>query len=166
MTYLKLLDRALSKVESVLLIVFLGTMLLLAFAQVVLRNVFGTGFVWADTIVRHLVLWTGFVGAALAAGEGKHISIDALTKFVPPHTRRLVQVFTSVFAVLACCFLAEAAWTYLKAEHAEGVDLVLSIPTWVAILIIPAGYGLIAVHFLVKAVDNFLLVVRRPPEAS
>jgi TRAP-type C4-dicarboxylate transport system permease small subunit len=166
MTYLNLLDRLLSKVESVLLIVFLGTMLVLAFAQVILRNVFGTGLVWADTIVRHLVLWAGFIGAALATGEGKHISIDALTKFLPAHIRLLAQVVTSLFAVFACYFLANAAWTFLRAEYAEGVELVLSIPTWAALLIIPVGYGLMAVHFVVKAVGGFYQLVRAPREGS
>ncbi|MCK7524997.1 MAG: TRAP transporter small permease [Ignavibacteriales bacterium] len=62
-------------------------MVLLAFAQVILRNVFGTGLVWGDTIVRHMVLWAGFVGGALASYEGRHISIDALTKFFPPRVK-------------------------------------------------------------------------------
>ena len=51
MRYVLAVDRGLAKAETVLLVIFLGTMILLAFAQVVLRNVFGTGLVWGDTDV-------------------------------------------------------------------------------------------------------------------
>jgi len=111
MTVLRLLDRILSKIELVFLVVFLGAMVTLAFGQVVLRNALGTGIPWADTIVRHLVLWAGFMGAAMATSAERHISIDALTKFLPQRAKHSVAVFTSLFAVIVCTFLAAAAWT-------------------------------------------------------
>ena len=40
--------------------------------QVVLRQVFGGGILWCDTLLRHLVLWVGFLGAARAAGQHPH----------------------------------------------------------------------------------------------
>ncbi len=150
MNLLRALDRFFSRIEYILLVVFLGSMVLLAFTQVILRNVFGTGIVWADTIVRHLVLWSGFVGAALATSDERHISIDALTKFLSLRTRHIVMIFTSLFAVIVCYYLGTAAWGYVVEERTNGGELVLSIPTWVALLIIPSGYFLIALHFLVK----------------
>jgi C4-dicarboxylate transporter, DctQ subunit len=165
MTYLRSLDRLLYKIEHGFLVVTLGVMVLLAFAQVVLRNVFGTGLVWGDTIIRHLVLWVGFFGAALATSEQRHISIDALTKFLSPHLKHVVFVLTSLFALVVCLFLAAAAWTYLGEERAHGGELVLSIPSWVAQLIIPIGYALMAVHFLVKVVENAFLALNRTMEA-
>jgi TRAP-type C4-dicarboxylate transport system permease small subunit len=43
MTLLRSLDRILYRIEFSLLVVFLGSMVLLAFMQVVLRNFFNTG---------------------------------------------------------------------------------------------------------------------------
>jgi TRAP-type C4-dicarboxylate transport system permease small subunit len=154
MNALRSLNRFFYKIEFGLLVVFLSSMVLLAFAQVVLRNVFGTGLVWADTIVRHLVLWAGFVGAALATSDERHISIDALTKFLSFRKKHVVMIFTSAFAVVACYYLGSAAWEYVVEEQTHGGDLVLSIPTWVALLIIPAGYYLIAFHFFIKVIEN------------
>jgi TRAP-type C4-dicarboxylate transport system permease small subunit len=154
MKFLRSLDRFFLKTEQVLLVVFLGSMVLLAFLQVVLRNVFGTGIIWADVIVRHLVLWSGFVGAALATGGERHISIDALTKFFSERVRHVVFIFTSAFAAIVCYYLAEAGWTYMLEERLNGGELVLGIQTWVALSVIPAGYILIALHFAVKVVEN------------
>jgi TRAP-type C4-dicarboxylate transport system permease small subunit len=99
----------------------------------------------------------GFIGAALATSEQRHISIDALTKFLSPHVKHVVSVLTSLFALVVCLFLAAAAWTYLGEERAHGGDLVLSVPAWVAQVIIPAGYALMAVHFLVRVLENAFL---------
>lgn len=164
MTFLRSLDRFFYRIEYGLLVAFLGSMVILAFAQVVLRNFFGTGIAWADTIVRHLVLWSGFVGAALATSEERHISIDALTKFLSPRIKHVAQLFTSLFATITCVYLGDAAWTYLKDEQTFGGVLVLGIQTWQALLIIPVGYLLIAFHFLVKLVENLLGVLGKQAE--
>jgi C4-dicarboxylate transporter, DctQ subunit len=163
MKLLRFLDRLFYKIEFGLLIGMLGSMVLLAFMQVVLRNLFNTGLVWADTIVRHLVLWLGFVGAALATRENKHIGIDAITRFLSARTKRVVMILTSVFAAIVCYYLAAAAWEYVLEERINGGELVLGIQTWVALLIIPAGYLLIAFHFLIKATENTISVFTKSP---
>lgn len=150
MKILRAIDAALVRVETVLLVGFLGVMVLLSFAQVVLRNVFGTGLLWADPLVRHLVLWAGFLGAAMATSTDRHISIEAFNKFLPERWRHLVHVVTSLFAAGACWFLADAAWTFIQDEMAAGGEIALSIPSWVALLIIPTGYLLIMVQFLLR----------------
>jgi len=148
------LDRRLAKVETVLLVVFLGIMVVLAFTQVVLRNAFGTGLIWGDTLVRHMVLWAGFIGGALAAFEGRHISMDALTKFLSPRVRTAAEVLTNLFATVVCYYLTAASWTFLTAEMESGGEFILSLPGWVAMVIIPFGYALIMVHFALKVVER------------
>ncbi|HET6271772.1 MAG TPA: TRAP transporter small permease [Bacteroidota bacterium] len=161
MTFLRTLDRFFYRIEFALLVLFLSAMVLLSFTQVFLRNFLGTGLVWADTIIRHLVIWAGFAGAALATTEERHISIDALTKFLSPRIKHVAQLFTGLFATITCVYLGDAAWTYLKDELTSGGVLVLGIQTWQALLIIPVGYFLIAFHFLVKLVENLLGVLGR-----
>ena len=142
------------KVETALLVVFLSAMILLAFLQVLLRNFFGIGFLWADPLVRHLVIWVGFVGAAVATHEERHISIDALSRFFSPRWKAGAHALTSLFALVVCLFLADAAWVFLRDEKALGSDFMLNVPTWVALIIIPAGYVVMAIHFAVKIVQH------------
>jgi C4-dicarboxylate transporter, DctQ subunit len=139
-------------------------MILLAFMQVVLREVFGTGVVWADTIVRHLILWLGFVGAALASKEGRHIGIVAITRFLSERVRRVVFIFTSTFAAIVCFCLALAALIFIREEWTYGGELVLGIQTWVALLVIPAGYSVTAFHFLITALQSGINVFSKRKE--
>jgi TRAP-type C4-dicarboxylate transport system permease small subunit len=154
MTLLRSLDRLLVKAETALLVVFLTAMIVLSFSQVVLRNAFNTGILWADPFVRHLLIWAGFLGAAIATHEERHIGIDALTKFFSPQLKLLAHILTSLFAIVVCYYLADAALVFLRDEKAAGSEFVLSIPLWVAIVIIPAGYAVMALHFIVKVAES------------
>ncbi|MEO8168802.1 MAG: TRAP transporter small permease subunit, partial [bacterium] len=119
MTLLRAIEKNLVKAETGFLVLFFGAMIILSFLQVILRNFFGTGLLWADTLVRHLVIWVGFMGAAIATHEGRHISIDALTKFFSPRWTAVSQILTSLFAIVVCYYLADAALVFLRDEQAS-----------------------------------------------
>ena len=104
MKLIRALDGILARAETILLVTFLGAMVVMAFLQVVLRNVFGTGLLWGDTLVRHMLLWAGFLGGALAAFEERHISIDALTKYLSPRIKHVAALITNSFAAVVCFF--------------------------------------------------------------
>jgi TRAP-type C4-dicarboxylate transport system permease small subunit len=161
MSVLRSLNRLLVRAESALLVLFLGVMVLVAFAQVVLRNAFGIGFLWGDPLARQMVLWAGFMGAAIAANDDRHISIDAVSKFLPERARHGVRILTHLFAAAVCAALASAAWTFLRDEQASGSEIFLSVPTWVGLLIVPAGYLLMALHFAVNALESGVRFARR-----
>ena len=166
MKLIRALDAILARAETILLVTFLGAMVVLAFAQVVLRNVFGTGLLWGDTLVRHMLLWAGFLGGALAAFEERHISIDALTKYLSPRTKHVAALITNLFAALVCYYLAQAAWTFLRDETAAGGTFILSLPGWVAVVIIPIGYALIMIHFVLKVFEHAAGVVAPGPKGG
>lgn len=165
MRVLQALDRFFVRIEFVLLILFLSIMILLAFVQVVLRNFFDTGILWVDPLVRHLVIWVGFAGAAIATSEERHISIDAFTKFISPFWKSLVAAAASLFSVVVCYYLARAALTFFQDEMEYGGTVVLSVPSWVLVLILPAGYALMGFHFGVKTVDHLAAAVGKPKTA-
>jgi TRAP-type C4-dicarboxylate transport system permease small subunit len=144
------LEQVIVRIETALLVCFLSAMIVLSFAQVVLRNIFDTGFLWGDPIVRHLVLWVGFIGAAIAASSDRHIAIDFLSKFFSPKIRNFARVLTYLFAIVVCVLLADAAMTLLLEEKSAGGTMVLGIPSWIGLVVIPPGYALMAFHFLVK----------------
>jgi C4-dicarboxylate transporter DctQ subunit len=151
MKALRNLDAILNKVESALLILMLSVMVVVAFGQVVLREVFRTGIDWGDILLRHLVLWLGFLGAAVATSEERHINIDALRRFLPPRIRSSVDVLTDLFAAFICFLLMEAAYGFVQLDASSQRMMLENIPSWYAELIIPVGYGLLAVHFALRA---------------
>ena len=152
----------LEKIETVFLVFFLSIMVVFAFAQVVMRNVFGMGFLWGDPLVRQMVMWTGFVGAALAAGQERHISVDALTKFLPVRIKDAAAVLTNAFGAVVCFYLGSSAWRFVLDEQKSGQELFLSIPSWVGLMIIPIGYWLIGLHFVINMAVHLRGALSRP----
>lgn len=160
MKFLLKIDRAIAAVEGALLIVLLSVMVLMAFLQVILRNVFHEGFIWADILLRHLVLWIGIVGAALAASQQRHITIDALTRFLTPRIRFGVLALAQFFAVAVCAILADAAVTFVRNDLEFGSTVYGEIPAWISQIIIPVGFMLLVFHFLVRGLENALASLR------
>ena len=152
MKILKRIDKALTKAEEAVLITLLSVMVVMAFLQVVLRNLFSSGIFWADILLRHLLLWLGFLGAAIATSENRHINIDALRRFLTPRVRSVVEVVTDVFAAAICYLLAKSSWTFVLGEIADHRTVFENIPSWYAQIIIPVGFGLLVVHFAIRAV--------------
>ena len=152
MNVLKTLDSIFNKIEGAVLIFLLLVMLFMAFGQVVLRNLFSGGIVWGDILLRHLVLWIGFLGAALATSGERHINIDILTRYLPERLRGGVAALSNVFAAAVCFLLFRASLTFIGFEIANNNTVFANIPSWIAQIIIPVGFGLLTFHFLVRAI--------------
>jgi len=83
--------RWLDRIENGLIAVLVLAMVLLAGAQILLRNLFDSGIEWADPLLRALVLWTAMLGALAAARDDKHIGLDLVTHFVHSRTKRVFR---------------------------------------------------------------------------
>ncbi len=149
MKILTLLDTWLAKCIGWIVVLFLSVMILLSFGQVLLRNFFSSGIIWADVLLRHLVLWLGFLGAALATGENRHIRIDFLTKFLPHKIKKVFYIITNIFAVVVCYYLLRASISFIEIGIEPDSILIFNLPLQYFIIIIPIGYGIMAFRFLV-----------------
>ena len=154
MKLLETINRSIEKLETILLVIILSTMVLLAFLQVVLRNLFDQGILWADIFLRHLVLWVGFIGASLATREEKHINIDLFTRFLSAKGKNVARVITNLFTFIICILMAKAGWTFVQDEKLMGTILFNNVSAWYFQLIIPVGFFLMAFRFLINSFTN------------
>lgn len=164
MKILKSISAVLNLLERSLIVVLLGAMVMLAFTQVIMRNIFSSGLLWLDPFLRHLVLWLGFLGASLATQQEKHINIDILTRFAPPKIVNIIHILTNLFAAFVCYFLAQAARTFVLSEM-DSTEALFSIgstdfPTWWFQLIIPVGFGLMMFRFLIRTIEHCVEMIR------
>jgi len=140
-------DEIIAKWEHSLLSGLLGLMILVAFMQIMLRNLFSTGFSWGDALIRYLVLWVGFTGAALATREGKHITIDVFTPWLKGRKEHIIQGIVNLFSAVVCGVLTFAAVDFVRNEAQMGDISPLGISTWLLQVILPAAWLLMTVRF-------------------
>jgi len=147
---LKRVDAGLGKVEAWTLVAILTVMMLVAFAQVVLRNLFSSGLSWGDSLTRALVLWAGFVGASYATRQGRYLSIDAVARILSPGQKRWARAVVYVFAFIVCACLAIAGSRFVRMQYGSSGPLAFGVPDWLIAAIIPVTFALIALRFALK----------------
>lgn len=156
MRHLKRFESGLAFVEKAFLVAFLTVMVLLSFAQVVMRQTMGTGLLWGDTLSRHMVLWVGFLGAALAAAEGKHFAWETAVAALKGKPQAVARTFASLSCVVIAILLARASWMFFVDDRASGNVLFTvaghSVPSWAYSMVYPGGFALLALHFFIAAV--------------
>jgi C4-dicarboxylate transporter DctQ subunit len=153
---LQSVDSGLAYVETGLIILILGSMVLLSFLQVLMRNFFDTGILWGDIFLRHLVLWVGFIGASLATREEKHINIDLLTRLIPKKIVPFAKIVIDVTSVIICLVLVKAGWEFVSMEIGANTTLFQNVPSWYFEIIIPVGFALIALRFVFKIIEQII----------
>lgn len=140
----------LQRIEDTCLVLLVSLLLLLVFAQILLRNV-GVTWIWTDPVVRHLVLWTSFLGALIATRDDGHIRIDAGLRLLPPTARHLGGALSDVVAAVICLLLTPPAVRFVMDEHTFGGDLIPGLPRWLVQLVFPLVFGGMAIRFSGRA---------------
>ena len=147
-------DRVARNLETWLIVVILGGLILLGAAQIVLRNFFSIGFAWGDGLARLAVLWLGLLGALAASRDGRHITMGALARVLPPPLRKAAGVAADGFGAAVSGALAWAAWVFVGDSREFGDTLLGDLPAWWFQSIMPVAFALIAWQFLVQAVKR------------
>jgi|TARA_B100001971_G_scaffold46897_1_gene41872 TRAP-type C4-dicarboxylate transport system permease small subunit len=152
-------DKIISQVEQFALSFFLAVLILVAFSQIVLRNFWETGLSWGDPLARYLVLWIGFIGAALATKENKHISIDLFSQWVSSVGNTLIKLINHLFSTFISGLLAFAAFRFTQNEALFGGVSVFGIPAWIPLIILPIAFGLMTLRFGFRFLKIFFTIL-------
>jgi tripartite ATP-independent transporter DctM subunit len=126
-------------------------MALLPIAEMLSRFGRGAGIPGALPFVQHLTLWVGFLGAALAAREGRLIEL-ATGNFLPEGpVRRSAQSFSAAVAAAVSTVLAVASWQMVAVEREAGGEIALGIPVWAAQVVLPLSFAIVALRLAWRA---------------
>ena len=161
-SFLERLERASSTLETITLVMLLTGMMLLAVGQIVLREIFSTGVVWADELIKLMVLWLAMVGSIAACRENRHIRIDALSHVLPKLAIEITRILVDLFAAIVCGVIAWQSWLYLQVEIEYQDTVLVNIPAWIAHSVLPAAFLLISFRFLVLIVKQIVKIVTSP----
>jgi len=140
--------------RGITLFVFIALVLLPAIE--VLTRLFGTtGVVASPVLVQHLTLWIGFLGAMVAARRNRLLSLTSTPLFSSEEKIdwfKFMAKVTTIFIVMA---LAYGAWELVKVEKEFPVDIAPFLSRWVAQLIMPTGFFVVAIHMLMNSYETW-----------
>lgn len=72
------IDRFILQTNRLVLIVALGIMSVIVFANVVLRYTTGDSILWSEEVARYLMIWLTYLGIGPVLRLGGHMAIDSL----------------------------------------------------------------------------------------
>jgi TRAP-type C4-dicarboxylate transport system permease small subunit len=134
--------------EDGLMAILLSATILLAASQILLRNLFDSGLIWADPTLRIMVLWLALLGAIAATREDRHIRIDLLSHKISKKSRLVLSLINNLFSALICGIITWHAVRFVYMEWQAGSILFSSLPAWLGEIIIPIGFGIMTLRFL------------------
>ena len=143
---------AIHRFEDAALVFVFTSALTLALAQILLRNVFDIGFLWLESLLKIQVLWLALQGAMIGTRQRRHIRIDLLTRILPEQAAALAGRLVALFSAVICAMCASASQELVLFERMDGLTAFADVPILVCQLILPIGFGVMALRFLIDAI--------------
>lgn len=154
----KKIDKGLELFTTWLLVASVLSMLFLSSFSIVARW-FQYNVTWIDPFVRHVVFLSAFLGGVIATGQGTHIGIDIIGKFVESKGWHSVKniitkcIFIASMLVLVWLFKASVDFTKVEMEFSK-IEF-WGIPSGYLVMIIPVGLSLLFLRFLLVFILSF-----------
>jgi tripartite ATP-independent transporter DctM subunit len=145
------------RTENLLLSVALFALVLLPLTEAVLRKLVHAGIPGSPAFVQHLTLVVTMLGAAVAARDGRLLTLFEFASLASPRVRATARLVGSWGAAAVTAVLILASIQLIASERAGGVMVALGIPRWVVQCIMPIGFALIMLRLLWRASTRLAL---------
>jgi len=141
------IDRAVVRANQILLMVILGAMTSVIFANVALRYLTDVSILWAEEVARYLMIWLTFLGAGLVLRYGGHLAVDNLQDALGPGAAKGLRVLILALVAVFCGFMIWIGVGFVGRTWAQTTP-VTDLPFGLVYAAMPVGCGLILLHLL------------------
>lgn len=95
---------------EIFMAILLALMILLVFANVVLRYVFSTGLVWSEEAARLCFIYLVYLGTIGAFRDNRHLGVETIMERVPPIAQKIMYVLVQGIIIWMMVLLAMGSW--------------------------------------------------------
>jgi TRAP-type C4-dicarboxylate transport system permease small subunit len=155
MNFLRKLNYRLYKFQQIFVVFLFLVLLIIAFLQVFLRLFFRGGIESADSFIRYLVLWVGFLGASLATYKNRHINIDVASQFFKRLNKKFVCFVVNLVSLSISIIFLVATIIFIVNEF-NNSSRITFIPVWVLEFVLPLSFLFITLSFLQKFIESVM----------
>lgn len=134
----------------------LAVMIMVAFIEVARRYLLGKSYIWADDLIRYIIVYVGFVGGAAAYRDNNLASLDLVTRLFPQKAQLILELAVNTIVTGAMVFLlcySVQAVSAPSIKHSVGVGL--KIPLWIPYMTLPIGFVIMVLFSAEKYVGLF-----------
>jgi C4-dicarboxylate transporter DctM subunit len=144
-------------IEQGAMAIIMCGLVILPLAATVLRPLFKVGLDGGDAIVQHLVLIVGMLGAAMAAREGRLITLSNFEeKLLHGRVQEVARIYSAAIAVSISVLLGVAGFQLLQTERYFPSILAYRVPTWWIELALPLGFLVIGWRMALRSSGQWI----------
>src|SRR4051812_22093362 len=111
--------------------------MLLPLAEIFSRKYLGQGIPGAGPFAQHLTMWVGLLGAAIAARQGKLLSL-ATGEFLPKgRIGSVAHIIAGAVGSFVATLFAFGGVALVKSDRLAGDMIAVNVPVWFSDLVIP-----------------------------
>lgn len=143
----------LEKLERIVLVVTVPTMVLVMVYQVILRYIFNNPNSWSDELASYLFIFNVMLASAIAIRRNSHLQIDILINLLRPKTRRVFTIVATLIGIVFLVLLLRYSID-LCTTGARNITPGLGIPMSIPYASIPIGTVLMILTSLEVVVKN------------
>lgn len=137
--------------ENRLASVALAGIMVIPLAEIISRKFFATAIPGASAYAANLTLWLGMLGAAIAARDGKLLTL-ATGEFLPKgRIGDVAHVIAGGIGAMIATVFALGGIVLVQSDRAAGDMITEGVPKWIADLALPVGFALIALRLAWRA---------------
>ena len=145
------------RIENTVALLAMAGIIVLPLGEIVLRKWFATGIPGAAPFAQHLTMWVGMLGAAIAARDGKLLTLATGEFLAHSRTAHAAKFIAAVVGSAVSALFAVGGVNLVKIDRLEAAEIAAGIPVWVADLVLPFGFALIALRLVWNASTNMVL---------
>ena len=130
------------------MIVTLGAMMILNFANVVSRYLLSTSFAFTEELTTNLFVWSCFIGAGAAAKRGAHLGFSLVVDSMPRQASRVVTMLVTLLTLGMFAMMFILSLDMIETQMMLKQETpALGMPEWIVSLAIPVGAAFCFIRF-------------------
>lgn len=140
--------RALNQTETVLCEALLALFVLILFAQILARQLFGYSIAWSEELSTYMFVWFAYLGAVVAAKMSAHNRVTFHFRFLPNWLAKTLRTIADLLWVAFNVYFVWLSIEFLGRMNLFWKAQTLGIPMKYFYLILPIAFSLMTVRIL------------------
>lgn len=120
--------------------------------EVIARYFFIKPTIWAAELSQLCLIWGCLLALAWVLDLRRHITVNAVTGLLPRSAQRVCVALSLLILIVFSVIVTYWGWTifYDSWERGRTTGSLLNMPSWVAELSVPVGFGLLTAQAIVQ----------------
>lgn len=150
------------KVFEILLVCCIAVLTVVTIAQVTMRYVFSSPFIWAEELCRYLMIWAIMLGSTIFVDGSRHVRVRFFVDLLPEKPRKFVLILVEGLILALSLMIVFQGFQY-AAQLKDVVTPALGISKFAVVVSIPAC----TVIWCLCGANNIISLIRsRAPDKA